>query len=208
MGAWKDQARFDPADLALAGDETAYSRFLVAPDRGASLESHGFALACGALGGFSGFLCEQYRHHDYMLGRRNCQQFLREHFSLPVDNARVFSAVNPALKVPGSRWIAPGAGPLSLPLIPLMPADITGRLDLTKEEALPTWPKGVFQAESLRGPMSDRLGNIVDHVLRNSVHLSWFAQWVAKLGLAKVRSAAVDKLVALVNHQLADRGLM
>jgi hypothetical protein len=51
MGAWKDQARFDPVDLSLAADENTYSRFLIGPSRGKSPESNGFALACGALAG-------------------------------------------------------------------------------------------------------------------------------------------------------------
>ena len=44
------------------------------------------ALACGSLGGFSGFLHESFRRHDYLLGRRNAQAFLRWHFALPETN--------------------------------------------------------------------------------------------------------------------------
>ena len=35
-----------------------------------------YAIACGSLGGFGGFLSKAFRHHDFMLGRRNCQKFL------------------------------------------------------------------------------------------------------------------------------------
>jgi len=84
----KDQARFKPADLADALDENVFSRFLIAPrrraGRGAPLEP--YAIACGLLGGFGGFLSEAFRAHDYQLGRLNCYLFLKESLALPLDN--------------------------------------------------------------------------------------------------------------------------
>jgi hypothetical protein len=201
MGAWKDQARFNPVDLALAGDENVYSRFLISPDRGGSSTSNGFDLACGALGGFSGFLSERYRHHDYMLGRRNCQQFLRSHFHLPINNVPVFADINPALKNPSSPWVSTVGGVTSLPIIPLMK-------EVDTEEVLPGWPKGAFDPESLRAPASARVGAIVDRVLRTSVHLNWFFTALAKLGLARVRSTAIDKAVSIVAKELKLRALI
>lgn len=200
MGAWKDQARFDPVDLALAGDENTFSRFLVAPDRGNSPGSNGFALACGALGGFSGFLAERYRHHDYMLGRRNCQQFLRTHFCLPTLNEPVFQVVNPQLKEK-SQWLVPSPQGPCLPIIPLMDA-------LSTEEPLVEWPSGVFQPDSLRSPISARLSVVADRVLRTSVHLNWFWRTVAKLGLARVESTAVDKVIQVIQQELKVRALV
>ena len=41
-----------------------------------------YAIATGVLGGFGGFLDESFRAHDYQLGRRNCQKFLRDIFSV------------------------------------------------------------------------------------------------------------------------------
>ena len=66
----------------------------------------------------------------------------------------------------------------------------------------------LFNPESLRDPASARLGTITDHVLRNSVHLNWFFQWAAKIGLAKVRGAAIDKAIWVVSQQLTQRGLL
>jgi hypothetical protein len=42
-----------------------------------------YTIACGSLGGFGGFLARDFREHDFFLGRRNCQWFLRNHFALP-----------------------------------------------------------------------------------------------------------------------------
>jgi len=86
--ALKEQARFKPDELRKAADDRYFSRFLVSPIRAgnASAEAKTYPIACGALGGFSGFLDESFRRHDYLLGRRNAQAFLRWNFGLPRDN--------------------------------------------------------------------------------------------------------------------------
>ncbi|MBX3252514.1 MAG: patatin-like phospholipase family protein [Chitinophagaceae bacterium] len=65
-----------------------YSRFMLAPRR-KEIDIDGKlikqidgspAIACGALGGFSGFLNKAYREHDYMLGRFNCQHYIQKLF--------------------------------------------------------------------------------------------------------------------------------
>ena len=43
-------------------------------------------IACGALGGFSGFFARAFREHDFVLGQRNCQWFLEKYLVLPADN--------------------------------------------------------------------------------------------------------------------------
>ena len=58
-----------------------YSRFMIAPSRNGVRGSN--AIASSGLRGFLGFFCEDYRLHDYMLGRANCQRFLRDWFVLP-----------------------------------------------------------------------------------------------------------------------------
>jgi hypothetical protein len=83
-----DQARFKIDDLALAADESVFSRFLIQPRRtppGAK-EPYAYGIACGLLGGFGGFLHQKFRAHDFQLGRRNCQAFLKDCFALPADN--------------------------------------------------------------------------------------------------------------------------
>ncbi|MEO6631118.1 MAG: hypothetical protein ABIN13_05325, partial [Mucilaginibacter sp.] len=43
------------------------------------------AIACGALGGFGGFLNKEFRVHDFFLGRYNCQVFLQQYFTIPAE---------------------------------------------------------------------------------------------------------------------------
>lgn len=44
-----------------------------------------YPIACGSLGGFGGFFSKEFREHDFFLGRKNCQSFLRKHFSIDAD---------------------------------------------------------------------------------------------------------------------------
>jgi hypothetical protein len=85
--ALKNQARFKPEELVLAEGDRVFSRFIISPSRtlpdGTPAEP---AMAAAILGGFGGFLHEDFRRHDFQLGRRNCQAFLRWHFGLPETN--------------------------------------------------------------------------------------------------------------------------
>jgi Patatin-like phospholipase len=79
-----DQARFKPDELGPALNDRVYSRFVIAPV--SEIGGNKLPIACGSLGGFGGFLHESFRRHDYLLGRRNAQAFLRWHFALPETN--------------------------------------------------------------------------------------------------------------------------
>lgn len=79
------QARFNPQEVMLAMHEDVHSRFLVSPFRDEKRGSE-TDLASVGLGGFAGFLHEELRMHDFQLGRRNCQKFLRDHFVVHVEN--------------------------------------------------------------------------------------------------------------------------
>jgi hypothetical protein len=85
--ALMDQARFKPEELALAENDRVFSRFMISPSRtlpdGTPAKP---AMAAAILGGFGAFLHEDFRRHDFQLGRRNCQAFLRWHFGLPETN--------------------------------------------------------------------------------------------------------------------------
>ena len=62
----------------------SFSRFVLAPSDTDNPDDN--ALQCAALGAFGGFCERGFRAHDYQLGRRNCQKFLRDHFRLSTDN--------------------------------------------------------------------------------------------------------------------------
>lgn len=81
----RSQVLFKENDIAaLFKDDT--SRNMIWPTRynesGQQLRN---PIATGGLNGFAGFFDERFRHHDYMLGKKNCQNFLRYHFSQAAD---------------------------------------------------------------------------------------------------------------------------
>jgi hypothetical protein len=87
LGMLVDQARFKPEELALAQNDRVFSRFAIVPSRPTKQNpTPTYPIASGILGGFGGFLDRSFRRHDYLLGRRNAQAFLRWTFVLAKSN--------------------------------------------------------------------------------------------------------------------------
>lgn len=190
------QMRFNSADLALAVDEHTYSRFLIAPIRSDDIRDKTFndqAIASGSLGGFGGFLSEEFRHHDYMLGRRNCQQFLREYFSLPQGNP-LFKAGDNNLPIKSNS---------EFPIIPLM-------RQVQAQEPLPAWPKKTVNLDELADKIDERARNIILTFMKMKIKKSSkFSAWVVNF-LLKTRCARniiSGKLVEYIKKDFGKRNL-
>ena len=118
------QSRFFGESLALIMTGTVFSRFMIAPSDTA-LPPGAAALQCGTLGAFGGFFERGYRAHDYALGRRNCQQFLRAQFILPQGNPVIAPGLDPDGKALAAFGINPPNATVEpqnqrwIPLIPL-----------------------------------------------------------------------------------------
>jgi hypothetical protein len=148
-----DQARFKLDELEQATNERIFSRFMVSPVRHSNKTPAAVALpiASGAMGGFSGFLHESFRHHDYLLGRRNMQAFLRWNFALPETNL-LFKNVD----INKQRWQVGNAD------------KATGSLGPAADRALPSklFAARVDEAPSTPGfpiiPLVDRLRTPID----------------------------------------------
>jgi hypothetical protein len=187
-----NQARFRASDLAPAFDERDFSRFLIAPlrrtprtaapvraDEQVPLER--YAIACGLLGGFGGFLEEKFRAHDFQLGRRNCQQFLRASFVVAADNI--------AIGQPGK------AG--TMPVIPLFG-------EAADPIPLPRWPQMSEQSfDMLCERMTARIDAVAPRLfsaqipnvrLRIAVRLAWSLSLRARV-IAFVRATMLADLV-------------
>ncbi len=98
--ALRNQAVFKRDDIVRGFDPDDSSLFLIAPvrnkgeneDRAAGKK----AIACGSFSGFGGFMFRYFRHHDFYLGRKNCQSFLRKHFAIPEDTLNpIFEFTDP-----------------------------------------------------------------------------------------------------------------
>jgi predicted acylesterase/phospholipase RssA len=137
MNAMTSQLRFKTEELELAKRQDIHSRWIIAPTRSENGQQAQFALASGGVLAFGGFLHRQFREHDYQLGRRNCQKFLRDTLVLHEDNS-VFTGRWPeAEKTRLQRWLTEADGKTEegwyLPVIPLYG-------DCDKEEKQAPWP--------------------------------------------------------------------
>ena len=185
LGALINQARFKPEELTRAIDPTIFNQFMLAPVRrvdGQPMPEDGRPLACGGLGGFAGFLSEDFRAHDFQLGRVNAQSFLLRHFVLPEDDPlfaewtsdmrnehrirrdrfnRVIDDAHDTVKDETGNRVA-AVPPISsfLPIIPL-----TGEAVRERERA-PVWPKyGLDQLIDLREMAEKRAKIVVERLI-------------------------------------------
>ncbi|MFN0044110.1 MAG: patatin-like phospholipase family protein [Alphaproteobacteria bacterium] len=195
LSAWKMQCRFKPADLALAHAPGVYSRFLLAPSRGADHPAGAHPCASGGLAGFLGFFHERFRAHDYLLGRRNCQRFLAHHFTLPKTNPLFAAWIGKSWA--GAWEIAEPEGPHA-PIIPLVGA-------LKAEEPLPAWPAGAFDPEDMEDAVETRVEAILDAAIAD---LSWVVRRYIGIGrFFGGESAVVDAVMDALKGALAAQRL-
>ncbi|MEK9968730.1 MAG: hypothetical protein VW600_06320 [Ferrovibrio sp.] len=160
FGLWLQQTRFRPHELAVAAAEDVRSRFLLAPVRTSDGErlTGARAICGGGLGGFAAFLCEIYRLHDFQLGRRNMQKFLRDHFTLDSANP-VFGNWFARHPDAAQRWLHSDG---ECPIIPLC--------GTAAQEVLPyPWPAGVPLAEQCAPLVKTRLFAVVPRLLDEAI---------------------------------------
>jgi hypothetical protein len=203
FNALKNQARFKPEELLLAADEDVYSRFMIAPTRGGKRH----AIACGALGGFGGFLKREFRAHDYFLGRRNAQKFFRDHFVLPEQNS-LFSEWDEDLK---RSYCVKGHANVRLKdneqrLLPIIP--LVGKAMEQCYE--PEWPQYTVEdlgrlAEQVASRTDMVKNRLVDQYFKNNWPLVRFlARWI----LGKKQDDVVEFIRQKVTSELRKMELM
>lgn len=222
FGALKSQARFAAEDLELAADPKVFSRFAITPARyDAAGNAAEPAIASAVMGGFGGFFKEDFRRHDFHLGRRNCQNFLARYFCLPESNP-LFDAVPQSVRDAwyvcerdGSRKTidvqkrdgAPGemeTRPV-LPIIPLVkPVDA--------EIASPTWPaRPQFPWPDLEARVASRVDalgrTIIDTQLENvfGSAMRWALRSAWRLRLSRQVTQSLMRLIA-EEMQMIDGG--
>lgn len=93
LSSMLNQSRIKPELLQKTIDPNDSSQFMISPSRRRTIGNEPEekpqgqdAIACGALGGFSGFINKEFRIHDYFLGRHNCKVFLKKYFTIPEES--------------------------------------------------------------------------------------------------------------------------
>jgi hypothetical protein len=194
------QSRFLGESLTAVMTGSSYSRFVLAPSDADNPAKN--ALQCGLLSAFGGFFERGFRAHDYQLGRRNCQKFLRDHFRLSVTNPIIAAGLS-KYDEPTRTKIIDALDPHQHGYIPIIP------LCGTAVAEVPALPRATIT--------STRVGHIVNWIvdrlhaltkpLLGSVIDSEFEAWAARSALdtlistwgrGKIREILLKELDGLV----------
>jgi hypothetical protein len=191
LSTFMEQTRYDSEDLLLAADPNVFSRFMITPKRDGHVG--GDAIASDGLGAFLGFACSAFMRHDYLLGRANCQEFLRSSFLLHEDNPVFENAWTADQKqalgqdVKGDRY---------LPIIPLLG-------NAAVPETRDPWPRHLLDPSIYRDAIEKRFKAIVEFEGSGGI-VSGTASWlVAHLGEREV----ADLVINAMTKALKDSGL-
>lgn len=186
LPAFIQQTRYDSSDLLLANDPSVFSRFMITAVRDTKIGND--AIASSGMDAFIGFACEEFRRHDYILGRVNCQAYLKQEFTLP--------AINPIFK----NWTSAqrtafgitSGGAQYLPLIPLMGTAAV------PQSALP-WPQGALNPEEFRPAIDARFKDLELTAISG---LSLIARAAASVAANSTRGYVVDAMINAMNDYL------
>ena len=212
IGTFVGGARYLTADLELFADEAVFSRFQLVPNRsnptiGQKPLVGELALAGTDFQALAGWLARPFRVHDYLLGRWNMVNYLRQEFLLRADNA-VFDGWNfgqradAACTISGDRRAITETTPHDtywLPVIPL-PADNFGVLE-------PEWPKVALDRQGLTTMIEARADAVLSKLRADN--LPGFGPWfLSLLGLSGVSDTLARDIVKNIFAALQRRGLV
>jgi hypothetical protein len=198
-GTVRSQLLFKPSDIEAALNEDNFSRFMIAPKRtifGESVQG-ARAIACGSVGGFGGFLDKNFRIHDFFLGRRNCQRFLQESFTVPADTTNEIFR-DGFMNVPSDRFRNSKG---HFQIIPVLD---------NEEQKFPTgydWPSiDLKKIDSLRPALKTRLEKVAFSLMKEVSSLNKFLAIVGSRVL--LRRVAAKQIVNMIKNDLKDHKLV
>ena len=209
IGPLRGQASFKPAELALARDESVFSRFMVAPTREGVGKDR--AIASGSLGGFGGFVDRSFRIHDFQLGRRNAQQFLRSHFAMDITDGQM----NPRFKIDihaarASRHAFTEGGRTYYPVIPLVGSAVN-------EVLLPAWPQLTpKQVRNLKPRVEYRVNYVLQQLgkdIKNmakdkKINIPFWLLALLQINDKTIKGLVADSIMKQIRQGLADHNLI
>ena len=183
------QIRYDTRDLLLAANQDVFSRFMISAQRGSSVGD--YALATAGLNAFLGFASPAFRRHDYLLGRKNCQDYLRRFFVLPRNNPLFDGWRDESFAK--NYQVTDSSNAVFLPIIPLI-----GNPNV--EEVLDPWPSGAFNPDTLKPALEHRFTRLLSAEFAKgplSDVLTWLAGKVAE-------GSTADYVIGLLKQALQE----
>jgi hypothetical protein len=175
------QSRFLGESLTAVMTGASFSRFVLAPSDAENPTEA--ALQCSLLSAFGGFFERGFRAHDYQLGRRNCQKFLRDHFRLSVANP-IIEAGLMKLTAAARADVLARFDSQKLNSIPLIPLCGTAALEVRAPERATISPARVGHVLNW---IVDRMHAVVKPLLESALGQG-FENWAAR--------SAVDTLIS------------
>ena len=203
LGAIRNEAEFTDEQIRLAIQDDVYSRFIIAPVRYDETGTQTVvpAITGTSLGNFGAFISKDFREHDYFLGRRNAQQFLRRNFAIPLSeivnnpvfkildiehnkekfkdfiiSEQVTDKITNQTQVIESFCIIPLFGPTAAALYN------------------PSWPQGKYNEDEVKADVSQRIGKVIDVAL-TELKVNWFVSTMVKWFFkSKVIKMITDKI--------------
>lgn len=161
------------------------TRFMIVPRRKNKKEGEPH-LAAAELFGFAGFLAKEYREHDYLLGRRNCQDFLRYYFAVEEDNhAQRLST--PFSEEAKQRFTFQDQGS-SLPMLPIIP-DLRIQKSLTEASKLPYPNFPLLNPEKIENLIDKQVMKRIKAIIK-TVHLPF----LLRINVALLKPFLLNKL--------------
>ncbi len=200
FGSLLTQARFKPDELILANSSKVYSRYLIAPTRrdpNGEMAEH--PIASGTLGGFGGFLSKKFRMHDFQLGRRNCQQFLRRYFSIPVSACNHNPVFSHYTSEELERFSFEKDGKKHMPVIPLVGS--------AEREAYPlvwhTLRLNDQELNELKARVEARTEIVIKRLLKQYID-GGFTRTMARLVIHFKRKSIVNSIMDEIDKELRE----
>jgi hypothetical protein len=209
FGAMRGQLTFKEEDIEMAMDPMNASRYMIVPKRNRGNDEYAEgakAIACGALGGFSGFFDYHFRTHDYFLGRYNAQKFLRDVYTIqdPLENP-IFKKGYHNLAAQERFFMTDKAtGKIHAPIIP--DVDWDKRYDKIPEKYYLPWPQ---YDEQLRRELPNLFRKRYKAVFKKSVGGNWLNKLLMGIGYQVVIGRVVTgKTISKIEEELKEHGLM
>jgi hypothetical protein len=193
------QSRFLGESLNAVIDNTSSSRFVLAPS-----DAHHpgqDALQCGLLSAFGGFFERGFRAHDYQLGRRNCQQFLKETFRLSVDNPIIKAGLEKVADPGAVQGDFEGDTPGTMPIIPLcgsvvaeVPRPTRATITTERVDQIVDWI-----VNRLQGVAGSVLESYLGHGPKDYIVRKTVDGLIAGVGKNKIRDALYKELNGVIS---------
>jgi hypothetical protein len=156
-------------------------------------------IASGTLGGFGGFLSKKFRMHDFQLGRRNCQQFLRRYFSIPVSACSHNPVFSHYTSEELERFSFEKDGKKHMPVIPLVGS--------AEREAYPlvwqTLRLNDQELNELKDRVRARTGILTKKLLKQYID-GWFTRTAARLVLCFKRKSIINSIMDKIEKELRE----